>query len=215
MLREAYAIAIDEVESAEPSYAGQLGDHLTWLSFYGAIDLEKDDTPLRSFIEHASAAARHDALDGIGRAAYNSNEALDEQVLDRLRKFWEWWADLVIARGDGAELRTYGWWFASQHFDRAWALPMLDRVLGVTRGSIDWDHEVTEKLASLATEAPEQVATCLAKLVDAPDDRAVLYNRKQIRTILEALMQTTAASSARAVASRLVARGSLEFRDLA
>jgi hypothetical protein len=214
LLREAYAIAVDEVGAAEPDDANRLGDHLAWLAANGVLDFSRDDSQLRAYIEHAPPDACHHALEGIGRAIYQTEEHLPEDVLERLRAFWGWWSTLVIGRDDPAELRAFGWWFASRHFDPVWSLSNLHRALTATGGRIDWQHEVLEKLVTMASSASHEVAGCLELIVDTRDDWNLIGGRGRIRSLLEALVPTSAVDAAHTIAARLVARGRLDFRDL-
>ena len=67
-----------------------------------------------------------------------------------------------------------------------------------------------------ARDHPVETARALALFIDGPDEWQANRNRGTIRGILEALAETAVASeAAKQIASRLVARGWLDFRDLA
>ena len=216
LLRGAYDAAIERLGApgAEKTDA-RLGKHLAWLAVRSAFDLAPLDTPIHRFVLAAPVKARHHALDDLGRAIHRTEETIDPEVVARLRRLWELWRDVAEGRDDASDLAAFGWWFTTDHFDPSWALEQLHRVLLVTRGSIDWDHEVAEKLATLAEAFPAEVAAALAMFIHSPDEWQALRNQTQIRVVLEALLNTTAADGAREMASRLVARGWLDFRDLA
>jgi hypothetical protein len=213
MLLQSYELALAGVADADADDAGRLGSHLLRLTFQKALELAKDSM-LFQFVSAASPEARHNVLDDLSRAAHNEEGQLDAETITRLKEIWQWWITLATERGDASELRAFGWSFASSHFDTPWALSTLLRILDATNGVIEWDNEVTQRLAVLAEAHPEQVVGCLAKLMNSPDEWTVLRNKSELRAALSALMSTNFAADARSIASRLVARGWLEFRDL-
>lgn len=198
----------DEVQDRE------LGKHLAWLAARGGLDFRVADSQLLRFVVGASAAARHRALDDVGRAIHRTKEALANDVQDRLCELWDWWAALSLASGDASDLVAFGWWFSRDHFDASWSLRRLNEVLEATGGAIDWDHAVVEKLVEVVEEHPTETATALARFVDSADEWQARRNRPRIRAILTTLRDTAMADASREMASRLVARGWLDFRDL-
>lgn len=215
LLRESYAVAVDEVADADQKLAAELGDHLAWLGVRGAIDFTQPGNLLHAFVDRAPSAARHHALDDVGRALYRAEDPIPSDAVTRVERFWDWWATIVIARGDAGDLSAFGWWFTSKHLDVTWSVAALECVLAATGGQIDWEHEVLSKLAELAPGHPAVVARCLGGIIDSPDEWQVIRSTKEIRAALTSLLATPAAAEAREIASRLVARGSPEFQDLA
>jgi hypothetical protein len=134
---------------------------------------------------------------------------------ERLIALWEWWEQIALKRDDATELAAFGWWFTSSAFESSWLLPKLTRLLDVTRGELDWDHEVAEKLASLAESMPNEVAECLAKFIETAPDHRVYHCMASIQSVLRTLATGPAAASGRSMSSRLVARGWPEFQTTA
>jgi len=216
LLHDAYDAAIDRLGTpGGDDTNARLGDHIIWLAARGAFDLGRSDTPLHRFALAAPTDARHHALNDLGRAIHRTEQAIEPVVVARLCRLWELWRDISEKRDDASDLAAFGWWFTTDHFEPSWALEQLRGVLGATRGRIDWDHEVAAKLITLADAFPHEVAAALTMFIEAPDEWQALRNRKQIRGIVEALLRTAAGDAARETASRLVARGWLDFRDLA
>jgi hypothetical protein len=213
LLQDAYSLAVDRVDAATADDAERLGSHLVRIAIYGLIEYSSEASLLRRFIALAPPAARLRALEDVGRGIHE-DDTLSPELVERLRSLWEWWLALAIARGDTTELRAFGWWFTSGHFELTWSLSMLERVLAETGGRIDWQHEVLERLIALAPAHPNEVARCVERLVETRDDFDLIGSNREIRSLLQALMLTAVASTARTIAARLVARGRLEFRDL-
>lgn len=162
----------------------------------------------------ASAPARRQALDDLGRAIHGAKQALGDDVRARLCELWDWWAALSRASNDPSDLTAFGWWFPGNHFDASWSLPRLNEVLEATGGAIDWDHAVIKKLGKVVESHPIETAAALARFVDASDEWQARRNAPGIRAVLTKLRDTAMSNVAREVASRLVARGWLDFRDL-
>lgn len=66
----------------------------------------------------------------------------------------------------------------------------------------------------IASSSPHEVAGCLERFMETSDDWNLIGGRGRIRSLLEALVPTSAADAAHTIAARLVARGRLDFRDL-
>jgi hypothetical protein len=115
--------------------------------------------------------------------------------------------------GANRHLQAFGWWFTSPLFETEWTFPALAAALATTRGEIDWDHAVVQKLRELATTSPSDVAACLGMLIDGPDHWWVARHDSAVQAILSALQNTSASVSAQEIASRLVARGHAQFRS--
>lgn len=193
---------------------GELGKHLIWLAARGGLDFRVAGNQLQRFVASASAPARRHALDDVGRAIHRTKQALADDVRERLCGLWDWWAGLSLTSNDPSDLTAFGWWFSGNHFDASWTLQRLNEVLEATGGAIDWDHAVIKKLGKVVESHPIETAAALARFIDASDEWQARRNAPGIRVILTKLRDTAMSNVAREVASRLVARGWPDFRDL-
>jgi hypothetical protein len=203
------------VGRASPKEAATLGEHLAWLAVWGRISPDTADGILATFVAHAPTEARCKALESIARGLHRTTEAVADAVVERLKRLFDWWKTQVIARRDAGDLAAFGWWFTSAIFDPDWALSSLADVLNATGGAIEWDYDVAERLAQLALTHPESVVTCLDKLLDRDTESRARRCEESIRSILTMLGGTRAASAAKQIANRLVARRLPQFADLA
>lgn len=119
-----------------------------------------------------------------------------------------------MASGDPSDLATFGLWFTSPHFDPEWLLAELERALKATHGTIDWDHEVIEKLVGLADDYPAATAAALALLADADDPLPVQLRSQAILKILAKLTGTEADLEARKIGSKLLTKHAIAYADL-
>jgi hypothetical protein len=209
-LREAYQVAVASIAAEQSEVAGTVGAHLAFLVLSDPHNAEFDHL-LSSFVDGCAANVRLLALQEIGRAVHNSSD--EPEVSERLKTFWEWWANRIQNRDDRSDLQAFGWWFTSPLFETEWTFPALAAALATTRGEIDWDHAVVQKLRELATTSPSDVAACLGMLIDGPDHWWVARHDSAVQAILSALQNTSASVSAQEIASRLVARGHAQFRS--
>ena len=210
MLKKAYLWAVLGPDSET---AKDLGEHLVWLAVWGVISPVSADGPLAVFVGAASVAARHHGLDMIGRATWRTKDALASDLLERLRALWDWWTIKSVESNDASDLRAFGWWFTSHAFDVEWTLPRLADVLEKTRGRIDHDREVFDKLAKLAVGRPDAVMVCMRKLVESNNERTIQQCRQAIHMALDQLSgSATTGAAAKELRARLVARGWSEFQ---
>lgn len=212
-LRASYEASIDSVGEEKPRDALELGRHVVRLAVAHAIDLESGDNILKRFIARAPIEARRNTLAWLGDTT-NHSKTQSAAVLSRLRLLWTWWVEQVRS-GDASDLSAFGWWFASDALESEWSLPELERVLRLTNGEIERDDLVVKKLGGLVASSPGSVAACLHCLLDSSDEWWVMRTEHALRACLEALLSTSAADSAREIASRLVAMSNPRFQDLA
>ncbi len=210
--RTKYEATVTSIAKLSHKGADDLADHLTWLAAWGVVDASANGV-MRSFLEVASSSSRHKALESLGRALHRSKDPIDDAALRRVVALWEAWE--AAPRTDEADLAAFGWWFSSTALAPTWTLPVLERVLVKTGGSLDWDHDVAKRLAALAGTFPAEVAVCLARFVDGGNASRVSRCASSIRGTLVTLSSAGHGQVARSVASRLVARGWSDFRDLA
>lgn len=137
---------------------------------------------------------------------------------DRLRRLWEARrSEFEKGNAVPSELAEFGWWFVSTKLPEAWVLENLDWVLRHSKLERTSAWAVTDRLATLVETAPTRVLTCAALMVDAATEPWELFAWRQS---IQALFDKTAGQTDVTVrrlrfelASRLAAKGMLEFRD--
>jgi len=215
-LQPFYRVAVDSVTTAESSYAADLGGHIVWPVVWGKIGPETADGLLKAYVARASTAARHEVLEDVGRVLHREEGSIAADALDRLMALWDWWSEAVAQKGDPKDLAAFGWWFSSSSIrDSTWLLSRLRRALELTAGELDWSHAVAERLASLVADDPGAVAACLSRFIEGGGQHRIHFSRDAIRRALVALRDGPEAATVKTIASRLLARGWSEFRELA
>jgi hypothetical protein len=212
-LNNAYREIAGRAAELDDETAGLLGNHLLALEVWGILRPDTPGGPIEMFRHKASVRARRHALSELGRDLQKAESSLPSRAVENLKYLIEWWLDSSTASSDNSDLTAFGWWFSGAVFDATWSLQTLHRVLERTDGRIEWEEEVLERLGRLADRHPNEVAGCLGPLVQA-DGPGVRMYEKAIRSVVEALRSTPAIEEARGIASRLVSRGFLSFRDL-
>jgi hypothetical protein len=216
VIRACYDQAVDRVEHDDPKAAAELGIHLLRLVFSGEIQLQVDDSLPREFVKRAPVEARKTVLNWLGHAAMpnEERESDDRSWLPKVMPFWTWWSQVAGTTADLSDLSTFGWFFANDDLDTSWSLPELERVLELMRGDIERDDLVVQKLGRLSMSSPDSVASCMERLIDVIDPWFIVRTEAYLRSTLESLLPTSAATRARQMASRLLARGYSRFADL-
>jgi hypothetical protein len=226
LLGDQYRLAADRLMEPEdregigaPQY--RLVEHL--MSFYWRGKLALDDAGglLAHFYGRAPLSTRVHAIAFIGRSLHETKGPVEPVILERLKKLWAARVTWVSASADpaknAAELSNFGWWFASGKFENDWAFTQLKETLRLSKKA-ELDAVVAERLATLATDAPESAVECLTSLVEADEEKwAVLGWAEHAKRILEAALLSGDAN-AKDLAIRLIHRlgalGRYEFREL-
>ncbi len=137
-------------------YQQSLGAHILLYYWHGVARL--DDPLVVEFFLRAPADVRGLAIGAIGRMLYKEAKPAPD-VLDRLSALWDWRLREVakVASVDDrrVELDEFGCWFASKHFDDAWALRQLVATLRLA-GEVEPDSLVAERMAELAPQSPDE-----------------------------------------------------------
>ena len=227
VLKEAYARAVERIGTvaADRRHLGDTDEHLAehLMVFYwrGKLDLNEQGGLLRRFYEKASDPLRAHAIEFIGRSLNNTEDAVEAEVLERLRSLWVTRFDAARrAPNRGAhigELSAFGWWFVSAKLDDSWTVDQLIAVLSLTR-KIDADWIVLERLALLAEAMPNEVVQCISLMIGGNLQGWEIHGwRDELRAILSTVIRsadTIAQQSAVEAVNRLGAKGFLEFREL-
>jgi len=156
-------VSLAERERHHPM--NHFGEHLMLLFGRGHLGLDDDDGLLRKFLAAADADVRRHALGFVGQTL-ERNEGIPPAVVERFMSLWDfYWQD--IGRQD-AEQRPDAWlfgpWFTSEAFPDDWALLRLEEFVQIA-GVAEPDHDVAERLASLAPGNPLRSVRILEHMV--------------------------------------------------
>ena len=220
-LRDEYARSIELLGTPTLEEQGRpeehLGEHL--LAFYWHDRLKLDDPLMVRFFEVANDQVRGQALAFVGQSLRSGDQRPTDDVVERVKALWEWRVE-SSEKGQGAhseEMTAFGWTFASGQLDAAWDLAHLEATLPLA-GQMAVDHEVAERLASLATTHPHETLRCVGLMVDgARDDWLIPHWSVHIGAVLTAALNSAdqgVSQAARELINRLGARGHFGFSSL-
>jgi hypothetical protein len=195
-LRTEYGRAVDRIGSVDPEKRHvadpdeRLAEHLIVLYGRGRIELE--DPLIQGLFSRSSPKQRGQCLEFVGRVLRNENQVITPELLDRLTALWLWRVNVAEDQGaeesSAAELKSFGWWFASGRFDDEWALAQLQNAL--TRlPETDAINLVLERLSATSSKKPTSTMTCLRLLALGVKERWQLdVWREHVRTILKLVL---------------------------
>lgn len=228
VLHEEYRTAIEQLGTpgttrlaADSTIATQLVQHLMVLYWNGKLPLEDATGLLARFFEKATDALRGEALEFLGRSLGRPDEPLPEENSVRLKKLWEKRLATITTSGTPtnhtAELAAFGWWFVSQKFDDAWAMPQLLAALSLVQKT-EPDYHVVERLVALAETMPLEAVQCLALMVQGDKEGWEIGSwrddSRKILAIAIASGNSAATQATIALVNRLAARGMPDYKDL-
>lgn len=152
-------------------------------------DWTDEDGLLGSFLALASDEDRADLVEFLGRILQDA-EQVPEETLARLMGFWEGrLADATPSESRRRELAAFGWWFASPHLDRRWAIGALLRVVEETR-HVDASWRVLEALEEAAGVDAAHVLEILKRLLTGPDPDQMIRHDEHIQEVLRQVLRS-------------------------
>jgi len=155
---------IDRARDIESGAAG-LAEHILLLYVQGTITLDSQDRLLYALFEGAPATVLGEALGHLFWRLFRTEGPLDDELLDRVMRLWEWRATEVAAgRGDLAELRGFGWLVRAGRFPVDWTLANLADVTK-TLGSVEMPEQIGEEIAPYARSHTSLVLAVLQGFV--------------------------------------------------
>lgn len=208
----------DEVRTlADPDE--RLAEHLMVMYWRGKIDLE--GVMLTRFWQKAPGKLRAHAIGFVGRSLLQTEDAIPEDVVQRLKRLWLTRLEIVHSSDNitpyKEETAAFGWWFASQKLGRDWAIAQLLEVLRLVR-SVNPVDLVIEKLVSLASDLPFEAVQCLDYVAKGEEGGWNIYlGRDNVFRILQTVMHsqnTEARKRAEELINYLGSIGFIDFRDL-
>ncbi len=215
-----YRVAIDSPATGTRRRPEALADHL--LSFYwrGLIPLDSETSLIRHFFDRSTDGVRSDAIRFAGQALRRTPGDVPEEVLDRLKKLWEWRISELASKSEAIGLKEpeqFGWWFISGKLDEAWALQQLLVALRLCKKS-EQSHLVMQRLAERASTDTKDVLEALKLIAEGEEDawRVGMWEKEAGDILATAHSGSEEVKEgARSIASLLGARGFLGFREFA
>lgn len=239
LLRPEYERAVERMGSVTgEAPVGQrpeerLGEHFATFAWRGGVTVDPIDPLLADFWSKAPTALRKHVLGYVGRSLRDWPSDMSQEVMDRLKALWLFALEAAerplreeahpsgAARqlaGEADELAAFAWWFASGKFDDEWAFARLEFVMQRT-SLLNPAYMIARRLAVLVRSHPRRSVAALAALVDRDREGWRIGGWKDdAHAVLEeaiACGDPDAKRVALDVVNRLVAKGRLEFRDLA
>lgn len=225
LLRDEYGRALDRLgtPAAGRKHPGEADartiEHLVELAWTGEIPIGEPGTVLDRAFARASDQLLGVVTSHVGLRVVNTKGGLQDAIRQQLQNLWQWRMTSALecdAAAHQQELAAFGWWYGSGHFDTAWALAQLGKVLALTGGRIEGAHLVLERLAETPAEALGQALDCLNQLVNSSrfDDYLGTWD-PQIGNVLAAVGERgdfETRAQARRLINQLVARGYVSFR---
>ena len=202
----------DDVESSRGERQGRdrLADHVAVLLYRGWID---DTDLLDVFLHRAWDDDRAQLVEFLGRLLHDADEVPTE-ARTRLVEFWEGrLADDTASQPGPKELAAFGWWFASKHLDRNWALAALLQVVQRLR-HIDASWRVLDQLVEDVPLDPPRTLLILRLLVTGADPDQMIRYDERIKEVLREILRVGDTQSTRRATDLVHDLGRRGYRDL-
>ncbi len=219
VLKEEYEYAISSLDEHEKSSHATEGliNHIMTFAYRGKVDLHDKNSLLYHFWRNASLSVKKQAMDSLGRMAYNTKEEMPDKIKERFQIIWSERLESSKKSKDQNYQKTlspFGWWFISKKFDDLWSLKQLISVLELP-SSVDPATLVIERLAELSKQYPELVVRALTLLVqEAEDEWLVTTSKDQIQSIVNcAFSHEKTKKMGQELLGHLAAKGHLGFNS--
>lgn len=215
------------VNEQSPHYwspSGRLARHLMLAYGWDLLNVGDDDQLLDIFFGDTGDDVRGEALRFVGRMKFSEEDKDSEWcrvMIKRYRALVERLlaqAESTTRRDDSFEfLGGFSAWVTSEHFDDAWCLAQLRRVLGITR-RVHNGSSVLRHFETIVQQHPVDVLQCAGEMVEKTDDSwAGLRWQGYLRRILDGAAEVGLSSvrgEMRRLINRLSTKGITGFDDL-
>ncbi len=179
VIRDEYRKAVDRISASLPTGDDegadiQLGRHLATLLLRGTLAL--DEQLVTDFFDRASSKVRRDTVAYVGQLIRDTPD-LPTDVVERGQQLWDERLESVKAGSESErrELTAFGWWFLASNLPADWSVQQLIVTLKLTKGTVDLDSLVLERLASLASVYPEDAVEAV-RLIAGGDSEGWLLS---------------------------------------
>ena len=187
LLRDKYLWAIDRMKKQgerknEHEVDRRLARHLIIMYTRGV--LSSADELWQKFWEDAPDRIRKEAIEFIGRMLRDRSNSFETDIINRFCELLEERLKKIEGIDEkersGEEFTGFGWWLESEDIEEEWLLEQLERVLNLTKGRIDWDHKVVERLNNMFEKYPQKVLTVLRKMCDGDYEGWSMISNKEV-----------------------------------
>ena len=199
--------------------ADDLTEHVLTMYWHGVRgDSPASDQLLELLWLRLTPEQRINGLQFVGRSTRKAAKPLDQRVLDRLVRLWDW--EVTGAEGSPErreELASIGWWVTSDAFEPTWAFSTLQDAVRIAK-SLDLEELVAKWLVDKADDHLDAAIRVLRQMVEILNGAWSVYGwRSEAMVLVEKGLvgSATARDAAHNVANLLTARGFREFRDVA
>ncbi|OGI65977.1 MAG: hypothetical protein A3B11_00870 [Candidatus Taylorbacteria bacterium RIFCSPLOWO2_01_FULL_44_26] len=95
-----------------------------------------------------------------GEDKRSSTSLTKEQIIERLKKFWDWALENI---DDPEALTEFGYWMNTEKdmFEKVWLAGHIRKTLEKTQGDVEWEYRLMKSIVALAKEAPEDTIQIL------------------------------------------------------
>jgi hypothetical protein len=227
-LRRKYVYAIAQLPSLHVSSSEQsevirvLSNHLLALFWYGLIDLGESDKLLEDFFDKAPIHRREEFMQHFSWRLLYGDFKVDDELRQRLQNFIQWRIEQAKCNTANvqqfSDLKYFSWLFASGKLDDQWSMSKLVDVLKLL-GTVNQCEKFLERLESLAPVMPQEAVECLSLMANGSkalewfDSYRSAHHRAILRAALDS-ENNRAQQAAKVLVNRLVARNSVDYRDL-
>ncbi len=186
ILREDFVFALDHLpEFGEGEIINTLGEHLFTYYLWEVYPLNGEDSLLKNFYEKAKNDPQRWASlsNNIGWFMGNSNEHLEQGLIDRIVAFFNW----RLEQKKPEELQKSVFWLEAEYFDPDWRLDAYAKILDVTPPDKWSISSALDMLNGMIESHTEEVVDCLAKTIDVIDQGDLIYiNTDEAKAIMKA-----------------------------
>jgi hypothetical protein len=203
---------LEETDDRERALEG-LAAHL--ITFFWRSKIELDDEILSIFYQHAPLNLRKYSIEFIGRSLRNTQDGLDKNIENRLKRFYERRQASAMRTNEYEELEGFCWWVDADVMDRNWVLTKFYELLQ-TECKLDSLDFAARKLVSYLTIDPGKVVECMDLMADRLNTEGVYFSwDDEARQVLsEALLITEIREKTVDLVHKFGSKGLLGYRNL-
>jgi hypothetical protein len=194
----------------------QFAQHIMVYYWRGLINLDKGSVTLL-FFETADEHYRAEALRFIG-FELRKMASIDDKIKQRLTDLWFYRLKVVTEKPNlgTKELEEFGSWFASNVFDKKWAITNLQSAIKVAHRA-EPDFMVIEKVSQLTSEFPLQSIQILKDMIAGAREKWSIDSWRESAMNIVTVAFNSGVAEAKKIAieqaNLLVAKGYTGFRE--
>ena len=171
ILRDDFEFALENIEkfkidSLNPiKLIDTLGEHLFIYYLWGVYPLTGDNSLLERFYKKTEKNRNRwsHLFDYVGRSLKNSGRQLEESLIQRIIKFFDWRLD----KKEPSELKEFTFWLEAECLDAEWRLTAYSQVLAISGPENIGIYTQMNTLRGMLEDHTALVVECFAKLTDS------------------------------------------------